>query len=559
MDISNNSREQLLAELETSREQISILKEENQRLKNDKKRLNYSYEGFLSQTALDFLELPLKQDIYQFIAGKIGKLIGEGFVIISIYNPDLEILKIKCIDGDAKKIQIIRDTFPEEDLHDFEVQWNDLSQNGRESLSKNQLYPVEGGLFEVMGGQLPREDCHNLEEKLNIVEIYAIGFKWEDRLYGTASIFLSNEVSSEDSGAIQTMVNLAAVALKNRTAEEALRVSEERFRKLFNNANDSIFLHKLTKDGISGKFVEINSVASHILGYTHDELLEMSPKDIEDIESFKESNHTRDIYKKDKITFETALISKGGVKIPVEINTHIFTLNHDKLSLSIARDITERKKMEKEIQVSLEEKEMLLREIHHRVKNNLMIISSLLNLQSRYIKDKEVLDVFKDSQNRARSMALIHDRLYQSSHLKSIDIGDYIQTLAGDLFRTYVTDSERISLNFDVEDVMIDINTMIPLGLIVNELLSNCLKHAFPDERSGQIDIAFHYNPPKYRLTVTDNGVGFPENIDYRKTKSLGLRLVNILTDQIDGTMEFNGENGTQFGIEFEEKKYVYK
>lgn len=339
----------------------------------------------------------------------------------------------------------------------------------------------------------------------------------------------------------------------------SLADSEEIFLKIFNNANDAIFLHKLTKDGISGKFVEINSVASQILGYTHDELLEMSPKDIEDIESFQGSNHMRDLYKKDKITFETTLISKGGVKIPVEINTHIFTLNHDKLSLSIARDITERKKMEKEIQVSLEEKEMLLREIHHRVKNNLMIISSLLNLQSRYIKDKEVLDVFKDSQNRARSMALIHDRLYQSSHLKSIDIGDYIRTLAGDLFRTYVTDSERISLNFDVEDVMIDINTMIPLGLIVNELLSNCLKHAFPDERSGQIDISFHYNHPKFRLTVTDNGVGFPENIDYRKTKSLGLRLVNILTDQIDGTMEFNGENGTQFGIEFEEKKYVYK
>lgn len=556
MDISNKSREKLLAELETSREQISMLKEENKRLKNDKKRLTYSYEGFLSQTALDFLELPLKQDIYQFIAGKIGKLIGEGFVIISIYNPDLEIFKIKSIDGNAKKIKIIKETFPEEDLYNFEVQWNALSGKGREFLSKNQLYSVEGGLFEVMGEQLPREDCHILEEKLNIVEIYAIGFKWEDKLYGSASIFLSKELSLEDSGAIQTMVNLAAVALKNRTAEEALRVSEERFRKLFNNANDAIFLHKLTKDGISGKFVEINSVASQILGYTHDELLEMAPKDIE---SFKESNHIRDLYKKDKITFETALISKGGVKIPVEINTHIFTLNHDKLSLSIARDITERKKMEKEIQVSLEEKEMLLREIHHRVKNNLMIISSLLNLQSRYIKDKEVLDVFKDSQNRARSMALIHDRLYQSSHLKSIDIGDYIQTLAADLFRTYVTDSERISLNFDVEDVMMDINTMIPLGLIVNELLSNCLKHAFPDERSGQIDITFHYNPPKYRLTVTDNGVGFPENIDYRKTKSLGLRLVNILTDQIDGTMEFNGENGTQFCIEFEEKKYVYK
>lgn len=347
--------------------------------------------------------------------------------------------------------------------------------------------------------------------------------------------------------------------LRLKNAEEALRDGEEKFRNLFNNANDAIFLHKLTDDGVSGNFVEINTIASQILGYTHEELLEMSPKDIEDLESFTGSHHMRDLAKKDKITFETALISKDGVKIPVEISAHIFTLNQDKLSLSIARDITERKKMEEKLQISLEEKEMLLREIHHRVKNNLMIISSLLNLQSRYIKDKEVLDVFKDSQNRARSMALIHDRLYQSSHLKSIDIGDYIRTLASALFRTYATDSERINLNFNVEDVMIDINTMIPVGLIVNELLSNCLKHAFPNDRSGQIDIGFHYKHPKYRLTVTDNGVGFPENIDYKNTKSLGLRLVNILTDQIDGDIELKRDEGTQFSIEFEEKKYTYK
>ncbi|PKL73174.1 MAG: diguanylate cyclase, partial [Methanobacteriales archaeon HGW-Methanobacteriales-2] len=347
--------------------------------------------------------------------------------------------------------------------------------------------------------------------------------------------------------------------LKNRTAERALLASEEKFRKLFNNANDAIFLHQLTEDGVSGNFVEVNSVASQILGYTHEELLNMSPRDIEDIKSFNESKRMADRVKENKITFETTLMSKDGRKIPVEINTHIFTLNQDKLSLSIARDITERKKMEEEIKVSLEEKEMLLREIHHRVKNNLMIISSLLNLQSRYITDKEVLDVFKDSQNRARSMALIHDRLYQSSHLKRINIGDYILTLASDLFRIYAIAQDRVELNFDLEDVMIDINTMIPLGLIVNELLSNCLKHAFPNDRSGRIDIAFQGENEHYQLTVADDGVGFPENLDYRNTKSLGLRLVNILTDQIDGKMELKQDKGTQFTIEFKEKKYVYK
>jgi PAS domain S-box-containing protein len=336
----------------------------------------------------------------------------------------------------------------------------------------------------------------------------------------------------------------------------SLADSEEIFLKIFNNANDAIFLHKLSEDGVSGNFMEINSVASEILGYTREELLQMAPPDVVDWKSFPGTSHQDDWDKPSKITFETFLIAKDGGRIPVEINTHIFTFNHEKLSLSIARDITERKKMEDELRISLEEKEMLLREIHHRVKNNLMIISSLLNLQSRYIKDKQVLDVFKDSQNRARSMALIHDRLYQSSHLKRIDIGDYIQTLAGDLFRTYATDSARIKLNFDIEEVMVDINTMIPLGLIVNELLSNSLKHAFPGEREGHIDIGFHSYDHSYHLTVSDNGVGFPEDINYQDTKSLGLRLVNILTDQIDGTIELKREAGTKFIIEFKEKQY---
>lgn len=359
-----------------------------------------------------------------------------------------------------------------------------------------------------------------------------------------------NAALKEDNSRLVTL-------LEHGNVTEALQASEEKFRSLFNNANDSIFLHELTEDGISGKFIEVNDVAQEILGYSHEELLEMSPKDIEDLESFSGPHNMADLLKNNNITFETVFISKDGEKIPVEISTHIFTLNGDKLSLSIARDTTERKKMEKKIQESLEEKEMLLKEIHHRVKNNLMIISSLLSLQSRYIKDKKVLDVFKDSQNRARSMALIHDKLYQSSRLKSIDIGDYIRTLSADLFRTYATNSGSIELDFDVEEVMLDINTMIPLGLIVNELLSNSLKHAFPDGRDGKIIIGFHHTDHKYALSVADDGIGFPEDLDYKKTESLGLRLVNILTDQIDGEIKLKLDNGTEFIIEFEEKMFT--
>jgi two-component sensor histidine kinase len=216
-------------------------------------------------------------------------------------------------------------------------------------------------------------------------------------------------------------------------------------------------------------------------------------------------------------------------------------------------DITARKDAENKLKKSLNEKEMLLKEIHHRVKNNLMVISSLLNLQSRHIKDKAALDVFRESQNRADSMALIHERLYGSTDLKRIDFGDYISTLSTQLFHTYVTDPRRIKLKLNVENLMVDINTTVPLGLILNELVTNSIKYAFPEGKSGEIKIEFNKKDDEFILIVSDNGVGFPKNIDFRETDSLGLQLVNNLTSQINGKVELNVKNGTEFTIKFRE------
>ncbi|MBZ2166693.1 sensor histidine kinase [Methanobacterium spitsbergense] len=230
-------------------------------------------------------------------------------------------------------------------------------------------------------------------------------------------------------------------------------------------------------------------------------------------------------------------------------------------SLISLLDVTESKNAEAEIKKSLEEKEILLKEIHHRVKNNLTVISSLLNLQSRYIKDKEDLVMFKESQSRAKSMALIHQRLYDSSDLKRIDFGDYIKTLANDMFHTYVPNFNMVKLNINVEDVMLDVNTAIPLGLILNELLSNSMKYAFPTELSnnftnGNIDVNLYKSEKGYTLSVVDDGIGFPEDIDLENTDSLGLQLIYSLTNQIDGTIHLARTNGTSFKIEFKEPEF---
>lgn len=209
--------------------------------------------------------------------------------------------------------------------------------------------------------------------------------------------------------------------------------------------------------------------------------------------------------------------------------------------------------MRKEIKTSLAEKEILLKEIHHRVKNNLMIIYSLLNLQAGYLEDEKSREIFKESQSRARSMALIHERLYLSTDLKLIDFGDYLQTLSAELLHTYATQKEIIELEMNVENIKMDINHAIPLGLISNELITNCFKHAFPNGRNGKVQIDLRKNGGLCEMIVRDNGVGFPEEIDFRNTNSLGLQMINSLTKQIDGSIDLDNNPGTEFKITFKD------
>ncbi|MBU7030574.1 MAG: ATP-binding protein, partial [Theionarchaea archaeon] len=200
---------------------------------------------------------------------------------------------------------------------------------------------------------------------------------------------------------------------------------------------------------------------------------------------------------------------------------------------------------------SLREKEVLLREIHHRVKNNLQVISSLLNLQSAYIKDKQYAEMLKESQNRIKSMALIHERLYQSETLANIEFSTYVRTLVSGLVCSYGVSADHITLTIDADNVFLDVDAAIPCGLIINELVSNCLKHAFPD-RKGEVTVALHSVDGQIELVISDNGVGIPDNIDFKNTETLGLRLVTILAEeQLNGEITLDKSKGTAFIITF--------
>jgi len=225
--------------------------------------------------------------------------------------------------------------------------------------------------------------------------------------------------------------------------------------------------------------------------------------------------------------------------------------------ISVVLETAERKKAEIEIKNSLREKELLLREIHHRVKNNLQVVSSLLYLQSKKVKDKNTLEAFLESQRRVRTMVLVHEKLYQSKDLGRIDYSEYIKSLTSSVFRSYNADPFSIKMNINVKEVYLNLDTAIHCGLIINELVSNSLKHAFPQNKKGEINIDFqHDDESKYTLRISDNGIGFPENINFRETESLGLQLVSNLVEQLEGTLELDRDNGTTFIIQFIQKKH---
>jgi PAS domain S-box-containing protein len=225
-------------------------------------------------------------------------------------------------------------------------------------------------------------------------------------------------------------------------------------------------------------------------------------------------------------------------------------------ALSIAneelkKEIAQRKTAQEQIHESLKEKIVLLREIHHRVKNNLQIVSSLLNLQAGYITDKKVLEILKESQNRIRSMALIHEKLYQSPDLDKINFSEYIQSLTKDLFRSYQSQLNRINIRSEVGEIFLEIDQSILCGLIINELISNAIKHAFKGKEKGEILVQLFQDGEDYQIIVKDDGIGFPKDIDIENTDSLGLQLVTSLTVQMSGKIEINSENGTIVKISF--------
>jgi PAS domain S-box-containing protein len=350
---------------------------------------------------------------------------------------------------------------------------------------------------------------------------------------------------------IRGIMGLNIDITERKQAEVALRQSEQRYRALFELESDAIVL----VDNESGRLLAVNRSAMVLYGFSREELLTMRNTDLS-----AEPAKTKVATNSSPVCLEAPICiplryhrKKDGTVFPVEITGHFFQCEGRAVHIAAIRDITERKRAEEAIEASLLEKEAMLKEIHHRVKNNLQVISSLLRLQSEKLDNPIAKDALGDMQNRVRSMALIHENLYRSENLAAVDLSIYLKQLCLELFRALALHPADIRLHLDFVPARMEIERSIPCGLLVNELLSNALRHAFPDGRKGEvrIELILADEGRILRLKVSDNGVGLPSDFVLSKVTSLGLVLASSLSLQIGGVLDIGAGPGAVFEVAF--------
>ncbi len=400
-------------------------------------------------------------------------------------------------------------------------------------------------------------------QKFETVPFSETSWKQSSKIYifnkqsGILEVFYMEEKPETDEGPFlkeeRNLIDAVAERLgriiERMRAEEALHNEKEFTETALNAQQDTFFLFEPATE----KAIRWNRAFSDITGYTDEEISLMpapnsyhNPKDLERAVIFREK-----VLETGTGSIELELICKGGHMIPFEFRVAAIKDEdgNSKYLISIGRDITERKKAEEQIQASLKEKETLLQEIHHRVKNNMQVVASLLNLQKNRIDDEKSKTAFEESRDRINSMGLVHELLYQSESLCDIDLGEYVKKLTDNLFGVGGT-----NLKLDIETISIGIDQAVPCGLVINELISNSLKHAYSEGESGTIEINVHLLGEEIELEITDDGHGISEDLENMNT--LGLMLVKGLVEsQLHGTWDISSSNaGTKHTIRFKKK-----
>ena len=384
---------------------------------------------------------------------------------------------------------------------------------------------------------------------------YCVPIQSDHRLYGVITVTLQegHTRAEEEEFFLSSVGQILAGTIERWRVRERLLESERRFRAIFDQAYQ--FIGLMTPDGT---LVEANKSALDFAGVEAKDVL---GKPFWETVWWTHSAELRDRLRRavgraasgEFVRFEAFHPAPDGSRHYVDVSLKPVKDDAGNVYLLIpeGRDITDRKRAEKQISASLREKEILLKEVHHRVKNNMQVISSLFNLQSHHIEDDRAREIFQDMRGRVTSMAMVHEQLYKSPDLASVDFAAHVRSLVSYLFRAYGDASGAVVFREDFEGVDLTLNMAIPCGLIINELVSNSLKYAFPDGKKGEIHVGLRFVDNRFTLVIVDNGVGLPADMDFRATDTLGLQVVTALVKQLDGKIELDSRGGTAFKITF--------
>ncbi len=358
--------------------------------------------------------------------------------------------------------------------------------------------------------------------------------------------------ASRTRNVLRALGSIFAPAFTRMTVEKNRRIYEERYRMLVEIVNDGFGIVDT-----NGMFTYVNARFAEMLGYQRDEVIGRHSREFHD-------NSGRKIHRKQfskrqtgqSGAYETVWLAKDGRKIPVILSARPLYDEHGAFagSLAVGTDITELKEVQKKLEAAVEEKDALLREIHHRVKNNLQAVASLLRVQSRYVEEERSKELFSDSELRVHSMAYIHEMLYRSSDMARIDFRKYFDTMITRLLNVIALPDCRVQLIADIQPMELTIDTAVPCGLIANELVANAFRHAFPGGAPGLVRVTMKIFGNEKQLEVIDDGIGLPEHINVTNPQTMGLKLVHILARQIGARLTLVPSKGAHFKMVFRDK-----
>ncbi len=509
--------------------------------------------------------------------GKNNKITYRKIFINPIYDNNKKVIEVSCIAHDITEAKVYEQQLKAQSakLHAiFEsgshIVWTinrkreitSCNKNYEEAISK--LQKTKG-----ISGKLKPENStiikHALDEHLEVWEKqYEIAFT------GRSTEFIT-EVSDVKGGKTIRQIYLQPIFNQEGKVEEVSGIAHDitdkkiSEQKLYNQAAklNSIFdssHHYIWTIDVEQKLTSFNKNYFDLIASLYNTQpyvgLVLNRGILSNNKDYNEllKHHYQKAFNGTSTNFEIETLDKNYNKIYLDIFLNPILENNKTIEVSgIAHDVTDKRIAQQRMEQSLKEKEVLLKEVHHRVKNNMQVISSILNLQSSYVSDEYTLALLKESQNRIKTMAYIHESLYQNKSFTSVNFSDYISTLSSNVIQSYAVSEGKVKLILNLEKINLSLDNSIPSGLIVNELITNAIKHAFPGQRKGLVTINLKSENNTVYLEVKDNGVGFDPSIDFRNTNSLGLQLVNTLADQISAEVNFKSEpdQGTTVRIAF--------